>query len=107
MGDSYLPRLVDFCLTVTKDGKDGTAGAKGAAGEPGETGKSTYIAYADDATGKGFSLTPTENTRCIGTCVTTDASQPTKPSAYTWQIYRTYIITSATDENDVTTLYIN
>ncbi|MCM1182804.1 MAG: hypothetical protein NC337_05485 [Roseburia sp.] len=90
-----------------EDGEDGRDGKNGRDGEDGRDGKSTYIAYADDASGRGFSLTPTETSRYIGTCVTTDSRQPAYSSAYgNWQLYRSYIITSATDENNNTTLYI-
>lgn len=88
-------------------GRQGTAGKNGADGKNGVDGKSTYIAYAEDASGKGFSLTPTEKTKCVGTCATTEKNQPMDPSAYTWQVYRSYVMTAVTDENNVTTLYIN
>lgn len=93
-----------------KDGKDGASGRDGRDGkngEDGQDGKSTYIAYADDDSGRGFSLTPTETSKYIGTCVTTADRQPTSASSYgNWQLYRNYIITSTTDENNNTTLYI-
>lgn len=95
-----------------RDGKEGKEGEKGEAGKDGLDGKdgvngqTTFIAYAEDAAGKGFSLTPTENSKCIGTCMTMDTTQPMKPASYTWQVYRTYIITSAVDDQGVTTLYI-
>ncbi len=96
-----------------KEGKEGTAGKNGQDGkngkdgEKGQDGKSTYVAYADDASGKGFSLTPTETSKYIGTCITTADRQPSNASEYgNWQLYRNYIITSATDENNNTTLYI-
>lgn len=96
--------------TNGKDGKDGASGRDGRDGkngEDGQDGKSTYIAYADDASGRGFSLTPTETSKYIGTCVTTADRQPTSASSYSnWQLYRNYIITSTTDENNNTTLYI-
>ena len=96
-----------------KEGKEGTAGKNGQDGkngkdgEKGQDGKSTYVAYADDASGKGFSLTPTETSKYIGTCITTADRQPSNASEYgNWQLYRNYIITSATDENNNNTLYI-
>lgn len=93
--------------TNGKDGASGRDGRDGKNGEDGQDGKSTYIAYADDAYGRGFSLTPTETSKYIGTCVTTADRQPTSASSYSnWQLYRNYIITSTTDENNNTTLYI-
>ena len=90
-----------------RNGQDGRDGADGKDGENGQDGKSTYVAYADDASGNGFSLTPTETSKYIGTCITTADRQPTNVSEYgNWQLYRNYIITSATDENNNTTLYI-
>ena len=95
-----------------KDGKDGTNGENGKDGADGENGrdgtdgKTTYVAYADDRYGNGFSLIPTDTTKYIGTCITTEAEQPAKAAEYNWQQYRTYIITSTTDENKTTTLYI-
>lgn len=90
-----------------RNGQDGRDGADGKDGENGQDGKSTYVAYADDAFGSGFSLTPTETSKYIGTCITTADRQPTNASEYgNWQLYRNYIITSATDENNNTTLYI-
>ncbi len=94
------------------DGKDGTNGENGKDGADGENGrdgtdgKTTYVAYADDRYGNGFSLIPTDTTKYIGTCITTEAEQPAKAAEYNWQQYRTYIITSTTDENKTTTLYI-
>lgn len=88
------------------DGKDGRDGKDGADGKNGADGKSTYIAYADDSSGKNFSFTPTETSKYIGSCVTASASQPTDASQYKWQLYRSYIIQSETDANNNTTIYI-
>lgn len=86
-------------------GKDGVAGTDG---EDGADGKTTYIAYCDDLSGTGFSLTPTETSKYIGTCITDESTQPWEFSAYSnWQNYRTYVITTSTDENGVTTIHIN
>lgn len=98
--------------TAGKDGKKGEKGEKGekgADGQKGDNGKTTYIAYADDAYGTNFSLTPTETAKYIGTCITAAASQPTDYAQYgNWQEYRTYIITSTTDpDTGVTTVHIN
>lgn len=91
-----------------EDGKDGQDGKDGADGSDGADGKTTYIAYADDIGGAGFSLTPTETSKYVGTCITAESSQPTDYASYSnWQIYRTYIITTTVDENNVTTVHIN
>ena len=90
-------------------GETGEKGERGIAGENGSDGKTTYIAYADDIRGTNFSLTPTETSKYIGTCITTDTQQPTNYARYSnWQEYRTYIITSITDpDTGVTTVHIN
>ncbi|MCI9465465.1 MAG: hypothetical protein HFI48_16675 [Lachnospiraceae bacterium] len=91
-----------------KNGKDGSDGKDGNDGKDGSNGKTTYIAYADDINGTGFSLTPTETSRYVGTCITDDAAAPKDYAAYSnWQIYRTYIITTTVDEYNVTTVHIN
>lgn len=91
-----------------RDGKNGTDGKDGTDGKNGEDGKTTYIAYADDTSGNGFSLTPTETSKYVGTCITSANSQPLEYASYSnWQIYRTYIITTTVDENNVTTVHIN
>lgn len=94
--------------TNGKNGKDGKDGRDGEDGKDGSNGKTTYIAYADDMSGTGFSLTPTETSKYVGTCITDADEQPTDYISYSnWQIYRTYIITITTDENNVTTVHIN
>lgn len=78
----------------------------GADGKAGSDGKTTYIAYADDVSGKNFSLSPLETSKYIGTCITDEKTQPTSRSAYgNWQIYRSHVITETT-ENGVTTVHI-
>lgn len=91
-----------------KTGQKGEQGEKGADGKAGNDGKTTYIAYADDASGTNFSLTPTETAKYVGTCITSASQQPTDYSQYSnWQEYRTYIITATTDAEGVTTVHIN
>ena len=111
----------EISSTASKEGTVGKAGEKGEKGEKGENGqngadgkngndgKTTYIAYADDAKGTNFSLTPTETAKYVGTCITSAAQQPTNYSQYgNWQEYRTYIITTTTDpDTGVTTVHIN
>lgn len=89
-------------------GKDGATGKAGTDGKDGEDGKTTYIAYAEDESGTGFSLTPTETTKYIGTCISAAKSAPKDVNEYqNWQPYRSYIMTTTTDENGETTLHIN
>lgn len=90
-------------------GEKGIAGKNGKDGEKGTDGKTTYIAYADDKYGMNFSLTPTETSKYVGTCITSDSTQPTDYALYSnWQEYRAYIITATTDEDTgVTTVHIN
>ncbi|MCM1125008.1 MAG: hypothetical protein NC429_00915 [Lachnospiraceae bacterium] len=95
--------------TAGKTGQKGEKGEKGADGKTGNDGKTTYIAYADDAYGTNFSLTPTETAKYVGTCITSAAQQPADYSQYSnWQEYRAYIITATTDpDTGVTTVHIN
>lgn len=105
----------EISTTAGKQGETGKTGAKGekgeqgAAGANGKDGKTTYIAYADDAYGTNFSLTPTETSKYIGTCITAEHIQPTDRNLYSnWQEYRTYVITSTTDpDTGITTVHIN
>lgn len=75
-------------------------------GEKGDSGKTTYLAYADDNTGTNFSLYPLTTSKYIGTCITDKTTQPKTAGEYSWQVYKTYVITS-TVEDGVTTVYIN
>lgn len=105
----------EISTTAGKQGETGKTGAKGEKGEQGvagadgKDGKTTYIAYADDAYGTNFSLTPTETSKYIGTCITAESVQPTDRNLYSnWQEYRTYVITSTTDpDTGITTVHIN
>ena len=91
-----------------KDGRDGRDGKNGENGKNGTNGKTTYIAYADDKSGTNFSLTPTETSKYVGTCITDKSTQPTDAASYSnWQEYRAYVITATTDEDGVTTVHIN
>lgn len=91
-----------------RDGRDGRDGANGKDGKDGSDGKTTFLAYADDLSGTGFSLTPMETSKYVGTCITSESTQPRSYAAYSnWQIFRTYIITTTTDEYGVTTMHIN
>lgn len=87
-------------------GNPGTNGKDGKDGKDGVNGKSTFVAYASNADGSGFSLTPVEGkSKYIGTCMAD--TQPTDPSAYNWQPYTTYTITSYKDDSGDTVLLIN
>lgn len=91
-----------------KNGTDGKDGINGKDGKDGSDGKTTYIGYADDPSGKNFSLTPTETSKYVGTCITSESTQPTDYAAYSnWQEYRAYVITATTDDSGVTTVHID
>ncbi len=70
-------------------GDQGIQGEKGDTGAAGKDGVSTYfhIAYADNATGGGFSQSPTGK-NYIGTYVDHTATDSTNPSAYKWQLVK-------------------
>ena len=112
-----------------KDGKDGINGRNGKDGSDGKDGKSayemakekgfigsesqyleslegtdgktTFIAYATGPNGEGFSLSPTNTTKYIGTCMSYDTTQSADPKAYSWSEYKDYIITYNAEENTV------
>lgn len=91
-----------------KNGTDGKDGINGKDGKDGSDGKTTYIGYADDPSGTNFSLTPTETSKYVGTCITSESTQPTDYAAYSnWQEYRAYVITATTDDSGVTTVHID
>lgn len=91
-----------------KNGTDGKDGINGKDGKDGSDGKTTYIGYADDPSGTNFSLTPTETSKYVGTCITLESTQPTDYAAYSnWQEYRAYVITATTDDSGVTTVHID
>lgn len=108
----------EISSTAGKTGATGKTGARGEKGEQGvagkdgsdgKDGKTTYIAYADDVNGTNFSLTPTETSKYVGTCITDASIQPNDPTLYSnWQEYRAYVITATTDaDTGVTTVHIN
>ena len=70
-------------------GATGSKGDKGDTGAKGADGKSSYfhIAYADDASGNGFSQSPTGKAY-IGTYVDNTATDSTSASAYKWQLVK-------------------
>lgn len=70
-------------------GATGPQGEKGATGAAGKDGVSTYfhIAYADNASGGGFSQSPTGK-NYIGTYVDHTATDSTNPSDYKWQLVK-------------------
>ncbi len=87
-------------------GVQGERGLQGEKGQDGVNGKSTYIAYAESSDGsRGFSKTPTNQSRYIGTCITEAATAPSDPKNYVWQEYKDYIITY--DESTNTLLITN
>jgi ribosomal protein L9 len=70
-------------------GPQGPKGETGTTGPKGADGVSSYfhIAYADDASGNGFSQSPTGK-NYIGTYVDHTATDSTKPSDYKWQLVK-------------------
>ncbi len=66
-------------------GNDGAPGTPGTPGQDGTNGQTTYFhtAYADDASGGGFSLSPTGKTY-IGTYSDFNQNGTSVPSDYTW-----------------------
>ena len=81
-----------------KDGAPGLQGLQGKQGEqglPGKPGKDgidgltayTHIAYADTATGGGFSQSPAGK-RYVGMYVDHTAADSTSPSAYKWSLFK-------------------
>ena len=70
-------------------GATGPKGDKGATGAAGKDGVSTYfhIAYADNASGGGFSQNPAGK-NYIGTYVDHFATDSTNPSTYKWQLVK-------------------
>ena len=65
------------------EGKQGVPGAKGADGKT----SYTHIAYADTASGGGFSQSPT-NKKYIGMYVDFSSEDSTNPSSYKWSLIK-------------------
>lgn len=74
---------------------------QGLDGRDGEDGLNTYIAYAEDDRGNGFSKTPNNLTRFIGTLLSSEKEAPDDPSLYHWSVYKDYIITYDETSNTV------
>lgn len=66
-------------------GKTGATGSPGKDGKDGEDGKSIFIRYSEQANGANMTLSPTANTKYIGTYEGTVAS--TDPTQYKWSKY--------------------
>lgn len=102
--DVFIGTYVDFIPTDSGDPTkytwsrfQGLKGDQGIKGEDGENGTTYYlhIAYADTATGGGFSQDPTGKSY-IGTYTDTIEQDSSSPSAYTWAKFRGEPITSST-----------
>lgn len=102
--DVFIGTYVDFTPADSNDPTkykwsrfQGLKGDQGIKGEDGENGTTYYlhIAYADTATGGGFSQDPTGKSY-IGTYTDTIEQDSPSPSAYTWAKFRGEPITSNT-----------
>ncbi|MCM0724304.1 hypothetical protein NB814_00865 [Latilactobacillus curvatus] len=84
--DSNDPSQYAWSLIKGADGKDG---AQGIPGKPGADGKSSYthIAYADSATGGGFSQQP-DGKAFIGMYVDFEATDSTDVTKYNWSLVK-------------------
>lgn len=82
---AYLANVDDL---KGEDGTDGLQGAQGTPGAPGADGVSSYIhiAYADDASGNGFSQS-NSGKKYIGIYKDTNAADSNNPNDYTWSKY--------------------
>lgn len=96
---SYLGTYTDFTQADSTDttkyawslikGRDGLDGAQGIPGKNGADGKTqyTHIAYANSATGEGFSEQPTGKT-FIGMYVDFEATDSTDVTKYNWSLVK-------------------
>lgn len=78
-----------------QSGSVGATGAKGEDGQAGMDGLSTFIAYADNASGSNMGSVPKETSKYIGTYQGTVRSSD--PKDYTWTEYKDKIITYEND----------
>lgn len=88
-GDQGVQGLQGLQGPQGDQGIQGPKGETGATGPKGEDGKSSYfhIAYADDASGNGFSQNPAGK-NYIGTYVDENPTDSTNPSDYKWQLVK-------------------
>lgn len=93
---AYLGTYTDYAQADSSDPKQyawaytkGVKGDEGIAGKPGVDGKTSYthIAYANSATGEGFSEQPTGKT-FIGMYVDFEATDSTDATKYKWSLIK-------------------
>lgn len=91
----------NFGIPKGADGKNGTNGADGAAGADGVS-SYTYVAYASDASGAGFSLTPTNALKYRAEIHTTTAIETPDAEDFTGATWVKYIGDDGTGAGDMT-----
>lgn len=74
---------------IGPDGPPGADGGAGVQGPPGQDGTSTYFHVRYSQSIDGSNMTPgATGALYMGTCVTTNPTGPTEPSAYTWALIK-------------------
>lgn len=96
-------KVFNFNLGIPRgaDGKNGTDGADGAAGADGVS-SYTYVAYASDASGAGFSLTPTDALKFRAEIHTTTAIETPDAGDFAGATWVKYIGDDGTGAGDMT-----
>lgn len=91
----------NFGIPKGADGQNGTNGADGAAGADGVS-SYTYVAYASDASGTGFSLTPTNALKYRAEIHTTTAIETPDAEDFAGATWVKYIGDDGTGAGDMT-----
>ena len=91
----------NFGIPKGADGQNGTNGADGAAGADGVS-SYTYVAYASDASGTGFSLTPTNALKFRAEIHTTTAIETPDAGDFAGATWVKYIGDDGTGAGDMT-----
>lgn len=91
----------NFGIPKGADGQNGTNGADGAAGADGVS-SYTYVAYASDASGTGFSLTPTNALKYRAEIHTTTAIETPDAEDFAGATWVKYIGDDGTGTGDMT-----
>ena len=91
----------NFGIPKGADGKNGTDGADGAAGADGVS-SYTYVAYASDASGTGFSLTPTNALKYRAEIHTTTAIETPDAEDFAGATWVKYLGDDGTGAGDMT-----
>lgn len=96
-------KVFSFNLGIPKgaDGKNGTNGADGAAGADGVS-SYTYVAYASDASGAGFSLTPSNALKFRAEIHTTTAIETPDAEDFAGATWVKYLGDDGTGAGDMT-----